>query len=716
MFNHDKNKENLIDSVKIQFSESKQHKEIALNKFKKLTKLAQFDNSFHFILIADQSNAFGTLKIALQYSIEISIENQHFSLTNLKNRFFRFELLYQYAITDKQKRYVFINISSYLATKIPCNYPNLVAAIDALPSCFQLHRQELLSNISKILNKRKIFLQQSSSITTQQRTLLIPYGPELVNFITQNPGIYVLIGKMGSGKSKLVVQKLFEGFSQQHLYPVLLCAKRVLAKMLINDERHYHAVVLKAVLDELPVEAFSTGVCGVINTLVSYPIFDEIFERNQLMLIEEIEDVLNHCYSKASGDGSIQAKEHMLKRLLQHVQHSQRIVITDSFLSDHTLQLLRQYSNLPVYICSGASDVVTYPTIRNFKDFQQIKQRLIDDLTVGKRVLLFTDCARSKEKSKFQQLFEELRQHARSSLQLDADNTTKIDVYKELQKNYQFVQISPVITSGVSFETDLFDKIYVFSKQTIHPLQLLQTLCRYRKAEEIQLHVQDHHKKTQHQDPFVELLTDTKTSALTADELFRLQSSPTIQSLVARKQNEIDLRNNYTNHLFELFELHGFHLIHEDFTAATSKTISTRHIRNTTSSKISAYQALLERHNPNELTAKDYFVYAFLIELCNRLNINPNSENGTFDQIDVQNLVEWIKTSEIYLSNRQVKKAVPHILHEEGCHINLNAKNQKTILNRIVSHFFGLKSKSSHRGKQVGDKRIREYEYFREPN
>ena len=206
-------KNTLIKHVKIQFLESKEFRDITLNKLEELASLIQVDKSFDFILIANNNDAFDTLKIADKYSIEISIENQHLSLTKLKNQISRLELFYRYATTDKQKHYVRTRLTGYLAAQIPCEYATVDIAIESLPLCFKVHTSEIKRKLNTTIDQRRMSLLQSSSITSQYNHLHIPYGPELVKFISKNPGIYILNGKMGSGKSKLVTQKLFDHFS-----------------------------------------------------------------------------------------------------------------------------------------------------------------------------------------------------------------------------------------------------------------------------------------------------------------------------------------------------------------------------------------------------------------------------------------------------------------------------------------------------------------------
>lgn len=710
MINQDKYKNTSNQQIKIQLLKSKQFREIPLYKLEALALLVQLDKTFDFILIANKNDAFDTLKIADEYSIKISIENQLFSLTKLKSQISRLELFYKYATTDKQKHYVCSRLTRHLAAQIPSEYATVDIAIQSLPLCFKVHTSEIKRKLNTTIDQRRLSLLQSSSITSQYNHLPIPYGPELVKFISENPGIYILNGKMGSGKSKLVTQKLFDHFSNMNLYPILLCAKRTLASMLCNDRRHYTEIVLNAILEDMPVEAFANGVCGVINTLINLPIFHEIFQRSKLLVIEEIEDVLNHCYSRASGDGSIQAKERMLNGLIQQIQRSPTIVVADAFVSEQTIELLREHSNLPIHICSGQSDSISYPSIRYFRDLKRIKQMLIDDLKADKRVIVFTDCARSKDNPKFQHLFNELGQHAKSRLQLDADTVTHLDVYQELQKGYQFVLSSPVITSGVSIETELFDKVYVLSKQTIHPLQLLQSMCRYRKAHEIHLHIQKC-KISHSQNTLITLLADTKNSILTFEESARLQTSKTIKSLCDRQQSEINLRKDYTNHLLELLELHQFKVIHEDWKNSSEKSVSPRQSSTSKASKVTEYAALMEHKSPDELRTKDYFVFKLLIELRKILHIESGSSNK-FNQLDIQSLVEWLRTKEFYLSNGQDKSTAIQILETQGCYVDLKAKKPKSTLNRIASHFFGLKSKEINRGKLNGNERVREYEFY----
>ena len=115
-------------------------------------------------------------------------------------------------------------------------------------------------------------------------------------------------------------------------------------------------------------------------------------------------------------------------------------------------------------------------------------------------------------------------------------------------------------------EEDLFDKVYVLGKQTIHPNQLLQTLFRYRRAESIELHLSNNYlaytkpsKLTPNQVLSREL-NRTPMYDINDDEFERLRHSPAVKILAERINLEHQLRHQYVNNFLGLLEIHKFPL------------------------------------------------------------------------------------------------------------------------------------------------------------
>lgn len=207
------------------------------------------------------------------------------------------------------------------------------------------------------------------------------------------------------------------------------------------------------------------------------------------------------------------------------------------------------------------------------------------------------------------------------------------------------------------------------------------------------------------------LLKDTKESVLTAEESARIKTSPTVQTLVERKKNEIELRKNYINHLLGLLDLHGFKIEREDLTDSGIKPKTSSKTTKTNSSKIDEYINLLKHDEPEKLRAGDYYQHKLLEHMSTLLHIQPNL-TGTCDQLDVKNLVEWLQCADIYTSSGAFPIPASKILWEQGCTVDLDTRSQKSILNRILKHFFGMKAEECAR-RRNNSVRIREYSLSR---
>lgn len=195
-------------------------------------------------LYATQENTYDALIFSILHNTKLFINNQQILLTKLKNQIQEFNLLLDYAVTKEQKRSAIESLAYLLSLRVPHEYQTALEAVDIFcPDSPRQRKAHLQTLVQNELNKRALFIKQSSTITSPETVLTLPYGAELIQFILKHPGVYVLNGPMGSGKTQKVKRPLFYKLSEEGQYPFLCTSKCALANELISidDVRHYQS-------------------------------------------------------------------------------------------------------------------------------------------------------------------------------------------------------------------------------------------------------------------------------------------------------------------------------------------------------------------------------------------------------------------------------------------------------------------------------------------
>lgn len=654
-------------------------------------------------LFADKNTAYDALIFSMVHHTKLHIENQEINLTKLKNRILEFICLHSYAVTVEQKFHAQSSLAYFISLRIPSEYSSIEAAMNTY--CCEIAKEDQ-QNIFRLIEaeqtKNSLFLKATSSVVSPVIRRDNVYGEDLAELILKDqPGIHIFCGRMGLGKTERLIKPVFNTLSEQGQFPILCTAKRILAKNLVDDFRHYQSPSFGFMPENSSMTSHNSGVCIVVNSL-SQRKFQPITISSHWLLLEELEDILAQATGDAVGDGTLKAKQIVINSLLNQIIQSKHIIVADAFISEHSYQLLQKLTKLPVYFYPGAECTNSaYPTVNLYPNEAQFIANLVDDLKAGKRVLLFTDCSKQTEHSKFQQLYEYLDTFSCHSLVIDADSVQEMGCLSFWDTEYQLVMISPVITSGFSIERDLFDKVYVLGKQTIHPNQLLQTLFRYRRAETIELHLSNNYFTRSTPQSFMQILIDelsrTPTSDLTEAEVDDYKQSLAVKILIERKQIEQQVRSQYFNNFLKLLQIHQFPLkritADEDHTTKGKNHLNLmeKKLRDPWRSRpVSDYISLLNHKNKNQLSLGDNILLTFLVTLLNKLNINHTTLNGVCSGTEFTDVMNWIATGKISLDKHGLSRPVQLILQKSGLKINVSTRKKKSMINIILKHYFGI--------------------------
>lgn len=433
------------------------------------------------------------------------------------------------------------------------------------------------------LSERKNSLKNFISVCPQNthcEFINIEYGPELIQRIAENPGIYCLVAPMGHGKTQSVVLPLFEHFCQNGSYPILAGAKRILMGSLAADERHYQQtrVLLKS-WDPDRAKPPVSGTIGVVNTLFHHD-FDQFRAQSNVLLIEEYEDVQSHIVSSAAGkNGSLKEKAKLKQQLSEQIQKSRHVIIADAMLSNFSVNELANLTGQKIYICRP-TDVK--PLEPNEVLFYRSESHIIAKTSEliqkhNRNVVTFTDCSHNQDRSHFSELETLYSKFTPSTFSIDkytlkdsveSENTSFGEGFLRNLDNhlrqYQHVLISPAINSGVSIQNKHFSDVAVIGYRTLLPNQLIQSLRRVRDAKAFHLFID--RKSVVKSALFFskdEILTqlianDHKDDHRTQRHRQRYEQDPAVHAILERMLFENNLRKDNGNHVLLMLELLGY--------------------------------------------------------------------------------------------------------------------------------------------------------------
>lgn len=405
----------------------------------------------------------------------------------------------------------------------------------------------------------KAFIQPK--IGGRVKSVTMEYGQQLVDFISKNKGVYVLNGRMGSSKTKNVIKPLFEHFCTSGSKPVLVAPTRALTNELIFDERNYQNVG-----DRI---ANISGLASCIISANSKYQFRHFSQESKVTLVEEFEEcesllTASEIVSPGTLARRVELFEHWYKLL-----NKETVVIADATFSDFSAQQLVELGRDVYIVEPRLSKLNKHKRQVHIYNENTLVELMENTLDSGQRVINFCDGSKKSAGGKFDAVFHRLNKKAYSSAKVDQGYIEKHgqeylrDIDESIQR-FQLHQYSPVITSGVSIESNYVKEINIVSSKTLLPTQLLQSSGRFRQVETINLCF-DGTKR------FPPLRFDQifQSEYLSQKERFCDQEFLTLKSdvnctrVIKRIQHNNSMYYNYEFTVVSMFEMLGYEIINK---------------------------------------------------------------------------------------------------------------------------------------------------------
>lgn len=479
--------------------------------------------------------------------------------SNLKNSLKLLKLAYEPVMLN-----VAITIvAKYLKHQIPFKMPlesalNMVeesinplldvkAALLQFTKCYELHRQQTQKFIAPSDNEKV-------------KRIKLSYQHELLDFLMKNDGIFILTSGMGSGKS-ISIKDLFEnlclvlGINPTLLTPDIALSKQILSE---DDKRHY----LKNKKSK-SVSSLSGLVCCV-NSATTNDKFFEYAKASEVLLVEEIEECLLALTQELIKSGSLSDRAKAMSRFFS-LLHKGKIVIADALFSDLTAKQIIEETGKNIYLIE-TTDKLKSPkkTIKLMGRDQHI-ERVINQVGSENTEISFSDGAQ-KESNYFFKLHDVIKSKTNKLTKIinatfikSKDGVKFLSNVAEFLIKYNYIQISPVLTSGLHFLIDSITRVNLFASQTIIPTQLIQSSGRFRFAELLQVSFSEIYREYPIDDESIimEVVVKNSDDVNYYKEFKSLVDCPHAKRVAERIKHNNLMRLNYENNTLILFELLG---------------------------------------------------------------------------------------------------------------------------------------------------------------
>ncbi len=440
---------------------------------------------------------------AFKYGVHLVINQIHYKFnddnTHLNDRQVTIELI------TKAKELVFFKAVQHklintMLLESPLYYSEQ-QAIDSVKSIFQIDSYISHREMGQRINKKANTLdclqaafdkrrkQAKSLISISPNSSLIytelDFEKHLIEYVLENDGLFVLNDKIGSGKTKHLLQ-LFEYFSDSGLKPIFVTPFVALTKKIIDGDRNYMSDKAKRDVDSLP------GLAACIDSISAKRQFDGFRESSKLTILDEYEECINAFTQSARMGQTLTSRSQALAKFAK-LLNKPKVILADALFCDLSIEQLQKLTNKKIHILSNSAAPRYSAKKINVLDDKQHLFNLIEARKSGESMAIFNDASQQKF-NKFKSVFEAITDGDHNLgyctnakfLRSKSGQEYLRNIDKELieKKVHQF---SPSITSGHSFEQVEMDSVNIFSNKTILPSQVVQSIGRFRLNNKVNL-------------------------------------------------------------------------------------------------------------------------------------------------------------------------------------------------------------------------------------
>jgi len=399
------------------------------------------------------------------------------------------------------------------------------------------------------------------------------YESELFDFLLNNDGIFVLNGSMGAGKSTYGITKPFEHWCrEQKIKPVIVTPDIALSKQILDDSdnRHYLNESLRQSLHtELPKLA---GLVCCANSLTTKDEFFEFAQYSGVVMIEEIEECLLSLTQPLIKSGKLSERVEATARLFELLQKD-KVIIADALFSNLTATQIIEQTGRDIYLIEP-SNIESNDRNLTLTDRNSHFSHMISSIQSGKGEVCFSDQGQTQSR-KFFESFDIVNRNVKERLGKGIKSQVINAQFLKTKKgknflsefesnisNYDYVQISPSLTSGLNFPFEKVENVNLFASQTIIPTQLIQSSGRFRKAAQLMLSFTkfDSEYHTEHEELMIKEVIEHCPKGGFQAENIKVRQLPHTRLVLERMSHNNQMRKNYENNTLIMFQHLGVNI------------------------------------------------------------------------------------------------------------------------------------------------------------
>lgn len=292
--------------------------------------------------------------------------------------------------------------------------------------------------------------------------------------------IFVTNAPMGTGKTQTLMMPHFKNEMQSNHHPVVITPTRALTRSISEkfDAAHYQ--------QDRNTLKNKNGLAITINSII-HSSFNDFLQQSQSLFIDEYTQVLR---AMTSGTVKPEDRQKTHQRLSGLIQQSQYTYIADADLNAIALQDLIQStsSDTPIFVLTlqkkdekAPYHFHAYPKTRGtFATVQGIDEAL----QKKEKLYIVTD-----SRKKIAILSEYIKSLSFNALVITAESIKTPEAQSFLKRPDEYLRneapdvvlVSPAIQSGLSIESDYFDKVFGLYTGTVTPSIFHQMMNRVRK-------------------------------------------------------------------------------------------------------------------------------------------------------------------------------------------------------------------------------------------
>ena len=273
------------------------------------------------------------------------------------------------------------------------------------------------------------------------------------------------------------------GINPTLLTPDIALSKQILSE---DDKRHYLNNKKNKSIAAL------TGLVCCVNSATTNDKFFEYAKASEVLLVEEIEECLLSLTQDLIKSGTLSDRAKAMSRFFS-LLHKDKIVVGDALFSNLTATQIIEETGKNIYLIETTDKLKSPKKIIKLMGRDQHIEWVINQVNDHTTEIGFSDGAQ-KESNYFFKLHDVIKSKTKQLTKIiNATFIKSKEGFKflsnvaEFLAKYNYIQISPVLTSGMHFLIESITRVNLFAIQTMLPTQLIQSSGRFRFAELLQI-------------------------------------------------------------------------------------------------------------------------------------------------------------------------------------------------------------------------------------